>query len=87
MANTLKTFWGCGDNDIIEFALMKARLNRKEKEVINLILDECLTQEEAAEKLDISVRKIQDLWYSASNKLLSIFWVSAIANEIDKHNI
>ena len=83
----LRSFWGCGDNDIIEFALLKARLNKKEKEVVTLLLDECMTQEQAAEYLDISTRKVQELWYAGADKLLSIFWVKAIAREIDNHNI
>lgn len=33
----LKAFWNCGDNDIIQFALYKAHLNRLEKEVIQLM--------------------------------------------------
>lgn len=75
----LKAFWNCGDNQTIEFAIMKARLNRLEMQVVHLMLDECLTQEEAAEEMDKSVRKIQDYWYSASNKLLNIPWVKAYA--------
>ena len=38
----LKAFWNCGDNQIIEFALTRAHLNRNEKEVIRLLLDECM---------------------------------------------
>lgn len=75
----LKAFWNCGDNDIIQFALYKAHLNRLEKEVIQLMFDECLTQEEIAEKMNYSTRKIQDIWYSASKKLLKIPWVYAYA--------
>lgn len=39
----VKTFWGCGDNGIIEYALMRARLNRKEKEAVTYLLDECMS--------------------------------------------
>ena len=78
----LKDFWACGDNQIIEFALMRARLNRLEKEVVVLMLDECMTQEQTAERMDVSVRRVQNLWYDASDKLLSIDWVRAYAKEL-----
>ena len=78
----LKYFWDCGDNQIIEFAIMRARLNRIEKEVLNLILDECRTQEQAAEIMNISTRRLQSWWYSACNKLLSIDWVRAYIKEL-----
>lgn len=78
----IKYFWNCGDNDIIEFALLKARLNKKESEVIHLILDECYTQEQAAEKLEYSPRRLQEFWYSGVDKLLKIPWVVAYAEYI-----
>lgn len=78
----LKAFWNCGDNQIIEFALLRARLNRIEREVVHLMLDECMTQEEVAEELDFSTRKIQDAWYSGADKLLAIPWVQAYAKEL-----
>lgn len=71
----LKYFWNCGDSYTIDFAIMRSRLNRQEKEVIHLILDECLSQEKAAEQLDISTRQVQKIWKSAADKLLSIQWV------------
>lgn len=77
-------FWGCGDNQIIEFAILRARLNRREKEVLLLILDECMTQEQVSEKLDISTRHVQNIWYSAVDKLLGIPWVLAYAKELNK---
>lgn len=80
----VKDFWQCGDNEVIEFAIHKARLNRLEKEVLCNLLDECLTQEETAEAMDISTRKVQNLWYSASEKLLSIPWVIAYSKELSK---
>lgn len=80
----LSAFWGCGDNLIIEFALQRARLNRLEKEVVRLMLDECYTQEEVAEIMGYSTRKIQDFWYNASEKILSIPWVTAYARELIK---
>lgn len=80
--NLIRYFWNCGDSQIIEFAIMKARLNRLEKEAITLIFDECLTQEKAAEKMDISTRRFQEYWYSAADKLLAIPWVSAYAKEL-----
>ena len=82
--NLIKAFWNCGDNQIIEFALLRAHLNRMEKEVVKLLLDECLTQEQIADCLNCSTRKVQDEWYSAIGKLLSIPWVKAYAKELDK---
>lgn len=82
--NLLKAFWNCGDNQIIEFALVRSRLNRLEREVVKLTLDECRSQEEIAEEMGYSTRKIQDIWYSASAKLLGIPWVYAYATELAK---
>lgn len=82
----LKEFWNCGDDQIIQFALMRAHLNKLEKEAIRLMLDECMTQEAAAEVMDVSARRFQDYWYSASKKLLSIPWVSAYAKELSHNN-
>lgn len=78
----VKDFWACGDNQIIEFAPMRARLNRLEKEVLVLMLDECMTQEQTAEHMDLSVRRVQNLWYDATDKLLAIEWVRAYAKEL-----
>ena len=79
----LKDFWNCGDNQTIEFAIMRAHLNRLEKEVVRLLLDECLTQEEAAEAMNIAPRSVQAYWYSAADKLLAIPWVRAYAKELN----
>lgn len=78
----LRCFWNCGDNEIIEFAMLRARLNAKEKQVIVYILDECLTQEETAEKMGYSTRRVQDFWCSAAHKLLNIEWVKAYATSL-----
>lgn len=75
----LKCFWNCGDNQIIEFAILRARLNSREKQVLQLMLDECLTQEETAERMNYSTRRVQDFWCSAVHKLLNIDWVRAYA--------
>lgn len=80
----LYAFWHCGDSQIIDFAIQRARLNRKETEVIRLIMDECYTQEETAEAMNYSVRRVQAFWYSASDKLLSIPWVVAYGHELLK---
>lgn len=79
----VSAFWRCGDNQIIEFAIQRARLNRKEAEVIRLMLDECYTQEEIAEMMNYSVRRVQNFWYSACDKLLSIPWVVAYAHSLN----
>lgn len=83
----LKYFWKCGDNQIIEFALLRARLNKHERQVVELMLDECLTQEQTAEELCISTRRVQDYWYDAADKLLNIEWVAAYAKEISKRDV
>ena len=64
--------------------MLRARLNRIERKVIQLIMDECQTQEQVAEELDLSTRKVQDIWYSAADKLLNQAWVKAYANELLK---
>ncbi|MBQ0112691.1 MAG: hypothetical protein KBT03_06145 [Bacteroidales bacterium] len=79
----LKAFWNCGDDQIIQFAIQRAHLNKKELQVITMILDECMTQEEVAEQLNYSTRRIQDFWYSGANKLLNIKWVEAFAKELN----
>ena len=84
--NLIKDFWNCGDGQIIDFAITRARLNRKEQEVLRLVLDECKTQEQAAEIMLISTRNFQATWYSAVDKILSIPWVKAYAKEIHNNN-
>ena len=79
----IRAFSNCGDNDIIEFAILRARLNKNEKMVMSLILDECMTQEEVAEKMNYSVRRVQDFWYSGCRKLLNIAWVRAYADQLN----
>lgn len=79
----LKSFWACGDSETIEQALTRARLNRHEREVLILLMDECYTQEDAAEELQISVRELQNRWYSASEKILAIPWVLAFAEKLN----
>lgn len=83
----LKYFWNCGDNQIIEFAILRARLNSKERKVLEYMLDECLTQEETAEMMEYSTRRIQDFWCSAARKLLNIDWVEAYAISLKKHSV
>ena len=74
-----KAFWSCGDSLTIDFAMMRARLNRQEKEVLRYMLDDCRTQEQTAELMDISTRQVQKLWKSAADKLLIIPWVKLYA--------
>lgn len=80
----LKYFFNCGDNEIINFAIERARLNRCEKQVILLTFDDCKTQEEIAELMNYSTRHIQELWYSGADKLLNIAWVKAYALELKR---
>lgn len=78
----LAYFWNCGDDTIIQFAMQRAHLNKHERDVIHLILDECMTQEEVAERINYSPRRTQEFWYSGANKLLNIPWVLAYAKEL-----
>lgn len=78
----LYDFFNCGDDQIIRFAIIRAHLNKHEKEVLYYMIDECMTQEQTAEKMEFSVRRIQDFWYSASQKLLLIPWVEAYAKAL-----
>lgn len=78
----LTLFFNCGDNDIVEFAILRARLNKREKEVIHLMLDECMTQEETAESMNYSTRRVQEFWYSGAKKLLNIPWVKVYAESL-----
>lgn len=50
--------------------------------MLDLLLDQALTQEQAAEKLQISVRNLQNLWYTGTAKLLNLPWVIAYAKEL-----
>ena len=80
----LQYFWNCGDGQIIEFAITRAHLNRNEEKVIRLMFDECMTQEEISEQMSYSLRRVQDFWYSAAEKLLNIPWVLAYAKELKR---
>ncbi|MCQ2369219.1 MAG: hypothetical protein MJ007_01940 [Paludibacteraceae bacterium] len=80
--NLLFAFWNCGDDDIIQFALLKAHLNKNEKAVLILMLDECMTQEEIAEQINYSTRRVQQFWSSGARKLLDIPWVKAYAQSL-----
>lgn len=75
----IRYFWNCGDNDIIELAILRSRLNRIEKDVLRYMLDECYSQEKTAELMDLSTRNVQKIWAKATSKLLSIDWVRAYA--------
>jgi hypothetical protein len=39
---------------------------------------------EAAEKMCVSTRRFQEYWYAASDKLLSLPWLAAYAEELKK---
>lgn len=78
----LYDFFNCGDDQIIQFAIMRAHLNKNERDVIHLMLDECMTQEEVAEKINYSTRRTQQFWYSGADKLLNIPWVLAFAQAL-----
>ena len=78
----LRAFFNCGDGQIIEFALIRARLNKNESRVMHLMMDECMTQEEVAEELHYSTRRVQQIWVSAADKLLAIPWVISFAKSL-----
>lgn len=78
----LYDFFNCGDDQIIQFAIVRAHLNRRERDVIHLMIDECMTQEQVAEELGYSVRRIQDIWYAGADKLLHIPWVQAYSKAL-----
>lgn len=79
MKGLVRAFWQCGDSEIINYAIMRARLNKREKQVLTLMLDECNSQEKTAEIMDVSTRQVQYIWHSAESKLLSIEWVKVYA--------
>lgn len=79
----VKGLFMCADNEFIEFALNRARLNDNERTVLSEMIDHCMTQEQTAEKMDISVRQVQNYWYSANTKLLSIKWVTSFINSFN----
>lgn len=78
--NIVKNFWNCGDSEIVELAKNRANLNKVEREVLHLVLDECMTQEQASEQMYMSVRHFQEIWKSANDKLIKIPWVVILAN-------
>lgn len=84
--NIVKLFWKCGDIDIINLACDRAGLTTPERQTLNMLLTDCKTQEETAEELGISTRKVQELWYSSCNKILQIYWVHVIAHYIFHEN-
>lgn len=78
----VRDLWQCGDNMFIEYAMVRARLNVKEREVLYLMLDECMTQEQVAEYKDVSTRTVQEIWHSATTKILNIPWAYAYAVQL-----
>lgn len=78
----IREFWSCGDSSIISYAVMRAHLNRNELTVLRMILDDCMTQERAAEALGISTRSLQALWRSGIDKILHQPWVRAYAADL-----
>lgn len=83
----IRDFWDCGDGTIISYAVMRSRLNQNECRTLRCLLDECMTQEEAAEALGVSTRCLQSWWYSATDKLMKLPWLMAYAKKIrsEKH--
>ena len=50
----IKKLWKLGDKQFIDYALSCARLTLRERETVQYLLFDGLTQEQAAEKMDIS---------------------------------
>jgi len=75
-------FFNCGDDGIIQYALTRAHLNRREREVLTLMYDSCMTQEEVAETIGYSVRRTQEFYYSGADKLLKIPWLVSYSKDI-----
>ena len=65
----IKKLWKLGDKQFIDYALSCARLTLRERETVQYLLFDGLTQEQAAEKMDISTRGLQGLWSCAFKKL------------------
>ena len=86
MNMNVRGLFACADNEFIEFAIKRARLNDNERRVLTEVIDHCKTQEETAEIMDISVRQTQNYWYSANEKLLSIPWVTSFINSFKDGN-
>lgn len=78
----IRAFWACGDSAIISYAVMRARLNKNERDALSLILDECMAQEAAAEAMGVSTRSMQSWWRSGATKILSQPWVKTYATEL-----
>lgn len=55
----IKKLWKLGDKQFIDYALSCARLTLRERETVQYLLFDGLTQEQAAEKMDISTRGLQ----------------------------
>lgn len=64
----IKKLWKLGDKQFIDYALSCARLTLRERETVQYLLFDGLTQEQAAEKMDISTRGLQGLWSCAVKK-------------------
>lgn len=78
----IRAFWGCGDSDIINYAITRARLNANERETLELVLDGCQSQEMAAESMGVSTRSLQAWWKSGVTKILNQPWARAYAAEL-----
>ena len=68
----IKKLWKLGDKQFIDYALSCARLTLRERETVQYLLFDGLTQEQAAEKMDISTRGLQGLWSCAVEKILLV---------------
>lgn len=78
----IRAFWSCGDSSIIAYAVMRAHLNRNERNVLHLILDECMSQESATEKCGVSTRSVQNWWHTGTGKILRLAWVRSYAADL-----
>lgn len=78
----VEIFLKCNDEQLIEYALLKAKISVKELRVLKLLINEGVSVPEAAYTMCISTARLQKIWDKASNKLLAIPWLVAYANEL-----
>ena len=68
----IKKLWKLGDKQFIDYALSCARLTLRERETVQYLLFDGLTQEQAAEKMNISTRGLQEQLAGNQVRLLKI---------------
>ena len=67
------SFLRCPAADLVDFAVKSANLTRNERAAIELCARQALTQERAAEEIDVSVDAVQK-WYGSGMRKLDKAW-------------